>query len=105
MIDHFQLSLLPMRCNCMFHNRANNENALLSAPVITRPLMTPTQPSRKTLADLIPLIEKANLSPIQQRDQISAVRTRAGLLDTPAGGHRGQSGQTPTPYGDDRVGS
>jgi integrase len=43
--------------------------------------MTASQPSRITLADLIPLIEKANLSPTQRRDQISAVRTTARLLD------------------------
>jgi integrase len=43
--------------------------------------MTAHQPSRTTLADLIPLIEQANLSPIQKRDQISAVRTIARLLD------------------------
>jgi hypothetical protein len=43
--------------------------------------MTAHQPSRTTLADLIPLIEQANLSPIQKRDQNSAVRTIARLLD------------------------
>ena len=43
--------------------------------------MTAAQPSRTTLADLIPLIEKANLSHIQKRDQISAIRTLARLLD------------------------
>jgi hypothetical protein len=43
--------------------------------------MTATLPSRTTLADLIPLIEKGNLSPIQKRDQISAVKTLARLLD------------------------
>ena len=42
--------------------------------------MTAPQASRTTLADLIPLIENANLSPIQKRDQISAVRTLARLL-------------------------
>ena len=42
--------------------------------------MTPTPPSRTTLADLIPLIEKANLMPTQKRDQISAVKTTARLL-------------------------
>ena len=42
--------------------------------------MTVAQPSRTTLADLIPLIEQANLSPIQKRDQISAVKTTARLL-------------------------
>jgi hypothetical protein len=42
--------------------------------------MTMVQPSRQTLADLIPLIEHANLSSIQKRDQISAVRTVARLL-------------------------
>ena len=47
--------------------------------------MTVAQPSRTTLADLIPLIEQANLSPIQKRDQISAVKTTARLLGaTPA---------------------
>ena len=47
--------------------------------------MTPSPPSRTTLADLIPLIEQANLSPIQKRDQISAVKTTARLLGaTPA---------------------
>lgn len=64
-----------------FTRCGNNENALLSAPVITRPLMTANPPSRTTLADLIPLIEKANLSPIQKRDRLSAVRTVARLLD------------------------
>ena len=43
--------------------------------------MTAAEPSRTTLADLIPLIEKANLSHIQKRDQISAIRTLARLLD------------------------
>ena len=43
-----------------FANHANNENGRLSAPVITRPLMTIAPPSRTTLADLIPLIEQAN---------------------------------------------
>jgi hypothetical protein len=42
--------------------------------------MTIAPPSRTTLADLIPLIEHENLSPIQKRDQISAVRTIARLL-------------------------
>jgi hypothetical protein len=42
--------------------------------------MTVSPPSRTTLADLIPLIEQANLSPIQKRDQISAVKTTARLL-------------------------
>ena len=42
--------------------------------------MTVAQSSRTTLADLIPLIEQANLSPIQKRDQISAVKTTARLL-------------------------
>jgi integrase len=42
--------------------------------------MTVGPPSRTTLADLIPLIEQANLSPIQKRDQISAVKTTARLL-------------------------
>src|SRR5580704_16319599 len=60
-------------------NRSNNENGRLTAPVITRPLMTVAQPSRTTLADLMPLIEQANLSPIQKRDQISAVKTVARL--------------------------
>ena len=47
--------------------------------------MTIAPPSRTTLADLIPLIEQANLSPIQKRDQISAVKTTARLLGaTPA---------------------
>ena len=47
--------------------------------------MTVAQSSRTTLADLIPLIEQANLSPIQKRDQISAVKTTARLLGaTPA---------------------
>ena len=68
-----------------FANHANNENGRLTAPVITRPLMTVAQPSRTTLADLIPLIEQANLSPIQKRDQISAVKTTVRLLGaTPA---------------------
>ena len=43
--------------------------------------MTAPTPSRTALADLIPLIERANLSPTQKRDQISAVRTVARLLD------------------------
>ena len=47
--------------------------------------MTVVLPSRMTLADLIPLIEQANLSPIQRRDQISAVRTIARLLDATPG--------------------
>ncbi len=42
--------------------------------------MTASPTSRTTLADLIPLIEHANLSPIQKRDQISAVKTTARLL-------------------------
>jgi integrase len=42
--------------------------------------MSVVQPSRKTLADLILLIQQANLSPIQKRDQISAVRTVARFL-------------------------
>ena len=63
-----------------FAKRGNNENGRLSAPFITRPLMTVSPPSRMTLADLIPLIEHANLSPIQKRDQISAVKTTARLL-------------------------
>jgi hypothetical protein len=63
-----------------FANHANNEKAALSAPVITRRVMTASQPSRTTLADLIRLIEQANLSPIQERDQISAVRTVARVL-------------------------
>jgi hypothetical protein len=67
-----------------FADRANNENGL-TAPVITRPLMTVAQPSRTTLADLIPLIEQANLSPIQKRDQISAVKTVARLLGATPG--------------------
>ena len=68
-----------------FANHANNENGRMAAPVITRPLMTVAQSSRTTLADLIPLIEQANLSPIQKRDQISAVKTTARLLGaTPA---------------------
>ena len=68
-----------------FANHANNENGRVAAPVITRPLMTVAQSSRTTLADLIPLIEQANLSPIQKRDQISAVKTIARLLGaTPA---------------------
>jgi len=47
--------------------------------------MTANPPSRTTLADVIPLIEQANLSPIQRRDQISAVKTIARLLGlTPA---------------------
>ena len=47
--------------------------------------MTASPPSRSTLADLIPLIEHANLSPIQKRDQISAVKTTSRLLGaTPA---------------------
>jgi integrase len=63
-----------------FSSYANNENGLLSAVVITRPLMTVSSPSRMNLADLIPMIEQANLSPIQKRDQISAVRTVSRLL-------------------------
>src|ERR1700722_16930225 len=63
-----------------FANHANNENGHLTAPVITRPLMTVAQSSRTTLADLIPLIEQANLSPIQKRDLTSAVKTTARLL-------------------------
>ena len=47
--------------------------------------MTVAQSSRTTLADLIPLIEQANLSPIQKRDQICALKTTARLLGaTPA---------------------
>jgi hypothetical protein len=47
--------------------------------------MTVAPPSRTTLADLIPLIEQANLSPIQKRDQISAIKTTARVLGaTPA---------------------
>jgi integrase len=42
--------------------------------------MTIAPPSRTTLADLIPLIKIANLSPIQKRDQISAVKTTAKAL-------------------------
>ena len=42
--------------------------------------MTTASPSRTTLADLIPLIERANLSPIQKRDQVSAVKTTARAL-------------------------
>src|SRR5215475_1709961 len=42
--------------------------------------MTTAPASRTTLADLIPLIEQANLSPIQKRDRISAVKTTARLL-------------------------
>ena len=42
--------------------------------------MTAPTPSRITLADLIPLIEAANLSPLQKRDCLSAVRTVARLL-------------------------
>jgi hypothetical protein len=63
-----------------FANHANNENALLSAPVITRPFMTVSPPSRQTLADLIPLIEQANMTPTQKRDQISAVRSVSRFL-------------------------
>ena len=47
--------------------------------------MTANPPSRTTLADLIPLIEQANLSPIQKRDQISAVKTIARLLGATPG--------------------
>ena len=47
--------------------------------------MTVAQPSRTTLADLIPLIEQANLSPIQKRDRISAVKTTARLLGATPG--------------------
>ncbi|MGO9389099.1 hypothetical protein [Rhodoblastus sp.] len=42
--------------------------------------MTAAEVSRTSLADLIALIERANLSPTQQRDQISAVRTLVRLL-------------------------
>ena len=42
--------------------------------------MATVQRSRQTLADLIPLIEQANLSPTQKRDRISAVRTVARVL-------------------------
>ena len=81
MIDHLFVVVITNHMQPrLFQNRANNENALLSAPVITRQLMTATQSSRITLADLIPLIEKANLSPIQKRDLISAVRTVTRLL-------------------------
>lgn len=41
--------------------------------------MTAAPSSRTTLADLIPLIEKAR-SPIQRRDQVSAIKTAARLL-------------------------
>jgi hypothetical protein len=47
--------------------------------------MTAHPPSRTTLADLIPLIEQANLSPIQRRDQISAVKTIARFLGAAPG--------------------
>jgi len=46
--------------------------------------MTVVPPSRQTLANLIPMIEQANLSPIQKRDQISAVWTVARLLGAAA---------------------
>jgi len=42
--------------------------------------MTAASSSRITLADLIPLIEYANLSSLQKRDCLSAVRTVARLL-------------------------
>ena len=42
--------------------------------------MATAEASRTSLADLIALIERANLSPTQRRDQISAVRTLARLL-------------------------
>ena len=86
MIDDFSsvviTTLLQLRS---FTNHVNNENSLLSAPVITRPLMTTHPPSRIMLADLIPLIEQANLSPIQKRDQVSAVRTITRLLGAAPG--------------------
>jgi integrase len=44
--------------------------------------MTVAPSSRMTLADLIPLIEQANLSHTQKRDQISAAKTVARLLGT-----------------------
>jgi hypothetical protein len=47
--------------------------------------MTASQPSRTTLADLIPLIDRANLTPTQKRDQISAVKTVARLLGATPG--------------------
>lgn len=42
--------------------------------------MSTAEASRTSLADLILLIQRANLSPTQRRDQISAVRTLARLL-------------------------
>ena len=42
--------------------------------------MTVSAPSRINLADLIALIEAANLAPLQKRDCLSAVRTVARLL-------------------------
>ena len=47
--------------------------------------MTTDPPSRTTLAELIPLIDKANLTPTQKRDQVSAVKTLARLLGATPG--------------------
>ena len=47
--------------------------------------MTPSPASRTTLIDLIPLIEKANLSAVQKRDQVSALKTVARLLGATPG--------------------
>lgn len=44
--------------------------------------MSQVTPSRATLADVISAVSQANLSDLQRRDQISAVRTVARLLGT-----------------------
>src|SRR5271163_4706606 len=66
--------------------------------------MTAPQASRTTLADLIPLIENANLSPIQKRDQISAVRTLARLLGAELRDIAAECGEVATSHGSDRAG-
>ena len=47
--------------------------------------MSPNPPSRTSLADVIALIAASDLSPVQQRDQTSAVRTVARLLKAQPG--------------------
>src|SRR5262249_34744542 len=50
-------------------------------PVLTRPFMSMTTPSRASLADVIILISQENLSERQKQELRSAVRTVARLLD------------------------
>jgi integrase len=45
--------------------------------------MTQNDTSRQTLADVISAVLQADLTPLQRRDQISAVRTVARLLEAP----------------------